>query len=263
MKERKSKSNKSKSLGIALYFGLAVLFIILTSIVFKTFDLIKNSKYDGNHLVSIAIISNNNSQIISLSPKDDTIYRMNLNGISSLPEIKDYSIPIDASVSLNGQDPTTLSTKSEFLKFLLSPGIKKSLTFIDLIRLEMFSAGVGNDKLNEQSFSKFDSGDITHASENYFRNQEVVSERLNIQVTNSTETPGLGNKVAKYITNLGGIVVLVNTVEKEEEKSKIIYSKDSYTIRKLSKLFNIPLEKGDTGPLSDVIIMIGKDWGSK
>ncbi len=252
--------NKSKSLGLAAYFGIVVVAIIIISLVFKGIDLVRQSKFDGKHQLSVALISQNNSQIISINPEGRSVSRVDIEGASDLSSLKRIFIPIDAYVQSQNFDTNTLETKTEFLKIFLSPRKNHTdLTFIDLLALSFYSFGIKEENVEEETVSIGESAKLDQISSSFFKDPEIVSEKISIQVTNTTQAPGLGNKVAKYISNLGGVVVLVNNSHETEKESKIIFESESYTVKKLSKAFGIPRQKGEGSALADVIIVIGQD----
>jgi hypothetical protein len=256
MRKNKPKE-KSKNLHLALYFGLVVFFIIIVSFSIKVLDTIKRSKFDGN-AYAIAIIENKDSQIISVSPKDGTLKKLTIKGASSEDSLKKAGIPFD-SVATSKQN-ISLGPKSYFTKILFhKDGFKSNVTMVDLVKLSFYSEKVGGDNITEKSVSLTDSVVLSNLLEEWFNDPQIVKEDLNISVTNTTQTSGLGNKYAKIVTSVGGNVVLVNNSQNEEKKSKIFYKEDSYTAKKLSKLLGIPAEKKEVNAISDIVIQIGKD----
>jgi len=128
-----------------------------------------------------------------------------------------------------------------------------------LARLFLFSQRVDGAKVYEESTSKDGELEFSTSSPEWFLDPQIEKEDLSIEITNSTTTSGLGNKIAKIITNMGGKVVLVSSSQDELTKSIIYYNEDSYTVRKLSKLLNIPIEKKELNSISDIVIKIGED----
>ena len=65
---RTKKKEKGKSLNLGFYFGLFVFLIIVISLFFKTFDVIKKSKFDGKNRFTVAVINKKSTDLISTSP---------------------------------------------------------------------------------------------------------------------------------------------------------------------------------------------------
>lgn len=256
----KSKKKNKNNIAFALYFGIAVGIIIVISIIFKGIDLLRESKFDSNFRLSVALIGDSSSQILSVSPKDGTIFRLNIKGHTTETKLKELALPVDSYVVL-GDDQRILdvSPKSEFSKFLFNRNIKSHLTIADLIRLSIFSGGVNSEKIQEEDVNAGDESKINDIVSNFFKDPTISNEKVSIQITNSTETAGLGNKLAKMISDLGGSVVLVNSSSEKSQKSKIVAQEKSETVNRLSKILGIPYEKGKASALSDVIIILGED----
>lgn len=257
VKRKKSKNN----LTIAVFFGMGVGLIILTSLILKGIDLFRDSKFDTRHRLSVAIIRVDGTHVLSISPSEGTMFRLDVKGLTDEDKLKDLSVPIDAYIKVSPDYKIEdTAPKSEFSKLLFKLGkIKTDLSFIDLVRLTIYSGSINSDKIDERKVNTGDIAKIDDISSAFFKDPKISSEKVNIQITNTTEVTGLGNKLAKYIANLGGTVILVNSSSKATEISKIIYRQESDTVKRLSKILGIPFEKGRGSDLADVIIVIGED----
>ena len=254
---RENKKSKNKSLRLAVYFGFLVFLIIATSIVFKGIELVQRSKFDGKHRFTIAVLGDQKSVLLSVAPGQGSFVIVEIPRAFSISDLKKMSVPVDAYITSSSD---SLSKKSFFTKSILTLSKHETnLTIIDLIRLGLFSSGFDSEKINEVTLSKEDTNKLSTLVQDLFKDQSVIDEKISIQVTNSTPTQGLGNKVANYITNIGGSVVLVKSTSEEEQRSKIYYFEKSYTAEKISKYLNIPLEKTEKYGIADVIIILGKD----
>lgn len=255
---RNKKINKSKNLNLALYFGILVVFIILVSLIFKIFDIVRESKFDGENRFSVALIKSKNVDIITVSPKEGSLARIKILNSLKEPDIKNLLMPIDAYVVVKSDFNS--DSKSYFLKiFLNSRKIKKNLSLFDLLKLSLYSASLNSEKIIEESVSKDDAEKMKLISESFFKDPKIVGEKLSIQIINSTSVSGLGNKLARYISNMGGQVVLVKSSQDEAKNSVILYQEPSYTAKKLSEKLDISLKKDENNSISDVKIIIGKD----
>ncbi len=253
---KNAKKNKGKNVNLAVYFTVIVIFIILVSVVFKGLDIVRKSKFDGENRFTVAVVSDNNIDYISVSPKEGTLTRLNVRGVNE-DDINILPIPHDALVIANSE--TIGNPKTYFLKMILGKKTERSdLTIIDLIKLSIYSQGVKDEKiLNKRVLGA--SEDVSRAEDVDFIDPEIAGEKVSIQITNTTKISGLGNKFAKYIANMGGNVVLVNSSSDPQGESKILYREESYTLGRLAGFLDIPKEKNEADPISDIIIIIGKD----
>lgn len=255
---RNQKINKSKNLNLALYFGILVIFIIMVSLIFKIFDIVRESKFDGENRFSAALIKSKSVDIITVSPREGSLARIKISSSLKEPEIKSLLMPIDSYVV--AKSDFNSDSKSFFLKiFLNSRKIKKNLSLFDLLKLSLYSASLNNEKITEESVSKDDNEKLKEISESFFKDPKIVGEKLSIQIINSTSVSGLGNRLARYISNMGGQVVLVKSSQEEAKNSVILYQEPSYTAKKLSEKLEISLKKDENNSISDVKIIIGKD----
>ena len=252
------KKDNNKSLSLAVYFGLLVFLIIVVSVVFKVIDLARSSKFDGKNRLTVAFVSDKHIDLISVSPQDGTLVKLVINNVSKTSSLKKDYVPIDAHINVDSDFNS--SVKSYFIKaFFRMSNIKTNLTVFDLIRLSMYSGSVSKDKINSKTVDAGDSKKLSVYAGSLFIDPKISEEKVAVQITNSADVPGLGNSLAKYISNIGGNVVLVNTSQNPEEKSRIYYRDDSYTLKKLSKVLDLKPENKDIGSISDIIIVIGKD----
>lgn len=255
---KNKKINKSKNLNLAIYFGLLVTFIIIVSLVFKIVDIIKDSKFDGENRFSIAMLNSKNTEIVTVSPREGSLTRITITSRLEEQEIRGLLIPID--VFIIPKTDFESDSKSYFFKiFLNSRKIENNLSLFDLVKLSLYSASVNNEKITEEKVVKQDSNKISQLAESLFRDPSIVDGKLSIQIINSTSISGLGNKLARYISNMGGNVILVKSSNDEVGDSVILYRDENYTVNELSERLNIPLKKDENNSISDVKIIIGKD----
>jgi hypothetical protein len=253
MKTRKKE--ESLNMRLAFYFLLTVILIISISIIFKSIDVVRSSKFDGKNRFTVGLLGEEKSSLISVSPQEGTISYLSLKGASTKEQIEDnLSVPVNAYV----KGASDAGPKNTFLKLLFNRNDDSDLSIVDLFRLSLFSLGVDNEKIvNQETSLKENNSDY---ESKLFIDKRLQDEELDIEVVNATETPGLGNKFAEYISNSGGTVVLVRTSKEKSKESLVKYTNDSYTVDKLSKLFNFRKEKlEDVDSISDILIVIGED----
>ncbi len=255
---KNAKKEKIKSFNLALYFGLLVLLIIIISVSFKIFDVIRKSEFDGKNRFTVAVLNDKNVDVVTVSPSTGNQSGIRIEKAGSLDEIDMYSIPVD--VFVESDSDFSSESKSIFLKMLFNKReLDSTLNILDLFKLSIFSFGVNNENFSYQGFKLSEENELNSVSSVEFVDEKISQDKVSIQVTNSTQTGGLGNKIAKTITNLGGNVVLVNSSKDEIEDSVIYYQEESYTVKKLSKVLNIKAEKHETNSIADIIVILGKD----
>lgn len=247
---RKKKVEKN-NLKLAVVFVSLFLLFVFISLSFKIYYLVRNSSFDGKHSFNVEFKDKNSLYFASFSPQEKSIYIIS-SSFADIPKI-----PIDGVVKtakFESRKITSILAKSALV------GGLENLTVIDVLRLAFFSKTVPPHFLFE--------GKITQAntlSQNqkdiylFFKDPTIISEKKSIEIINATETSGLGNRLANYISNIGGNVILVKS-DDLQNKSKIIYQgSEGYTVRRINKFLNLPTENSGKNEVADVIIVIAKD----
>lgn len=72
-----------------------------------------------------------------------------------------------------------------------------------------------------------------------YLDSEIANEKLSIAVVNATGINGLGKRVSRYVSNMGGRVVDVSSRNENIEKSVIIYKDESKSMEYLANILNI------------------------
>jgi hypothetical protein len=258
------KKEKKDNLRLAAVFTFLVLGLIFLSLIVKLAFLIRDSKFDGNHKFNVVFSGDNETDVVSFSPGSRSISILKLPGLNQdLPLL--LQVPIDGVIKVKG-NLNIKSISSILIKSNLPFGNSiNKLTSIDLLRLSLFARAIPSNALYErelsQGLSQSQKETIISLT---FTDPDIYQENQSIEVINATEINGLGARLASFITNIGGNVILVSSSDKPIDKSKIIYyGEETYTINKLSSALNIPKEKNDKKRIADVIIIIGKDISLK
>lgn len=258
--KRNSKTAQSKNLHLAFYFGFIVFFIILISLSLKSIEVLRKSRFNDDNKFTVAVISKNHTDFISVSSE----------GIVSKLEVKDVGgytldnleIPHDSYILLRNN--LDLKPEVYFSNLIFSRDKDKTnLTVVDFFRLTLMTRGAKSENISEESVSFKDTSNYQRKISKKFVDSKIADENVSIEIVNSSGISGLGNSVAKTISNLGGNVVLVTTSKKMEKESKIYFKNESYTLKKVSKILNIKPSFSDENSLSDVIIVLGEDRGIK
>lgn len=246
---RKNKKAQPRNLKMAGWFSLAVVTLIILSGILKFIILIEESRFDGSHFT---LEITNKNEFISFSPKDSSINVLRVADGSNIA--KKWEIPVD--VKINSREEFT---KENLSRNLLLLSFKRQINFLDSIKLFIFSISVKDNSFNEKSISSSDDKTkVQSVLTSSFSDPTILEERQSIEIINSADIPGLGNRLANYITNMGGNVILVTTGD-IKDKSEIKYLNKTYTLKKISEILSFESSKEDKKGLGDIVITIGKD----
>lgn len=269
--KRKKKNVSNHNLKTAFIFFTLVFFLIFISGIFKIVTLIGQSKYDGVHRFTIAISYANSakplSEIISFAPDAYTIsvLRIPINIKDKKETSKLVAIPIDGFVSVsnqNKQKETKQDVDYKMQSILLNyRDIKTDLTIIDVFRIWFFSKTLSSNSVAVKDITDISNAMIKDKTLSTLFNDYTFSQEKNsIEIINAADISGLGNRVARALTNMGGNVISVSTSDKTTETSQILYFGDkTYTVEKLGKVLGLSTFKTEKQGISDVTIILGKD----
>lgn len=263
MKRRSSEKKENQNLKIALFFFLGVFFLILLSISIKVITIARASIFDGIHQFTIAVQKDTHITFLSFAPQANTIALLSVSGGKSIVDVeRQVALPVDGfliSSDFNQNDSLQHMLFSFVLHYRTT---KTNLTVIDILRLLSFARGIGQSAITRQSISAQDDIKTTeNAISSRFADQTISQENISLEILNGTDIAGLGNRLARLVTHMGGNVVFVSTTEKEKEQTRITFSggKIPYTIERLQKVLHTSVSLHGKKELGDAIIVIGKD----
>ena len=102
--------------------------------------------------------------------------------------------------------------------------------------------------------------EIDQAIAGMFYDPTMVSENAGVEIINASGVFGVGNSLARIISNIGGHVIVVRNSSKTEKKSSITYTGEKgYTLSRISKLTGVTPELYSKDQLADITFTIGKD----
>lgn len=256
----RKKKNPSGNLKFATLFTILVAGLIILSLILKFFLLVGASKFDAVNSLTVLVRERGGEQVINFSPKSQSISILTLDNAFYNPS-KKFEIPIDSSFkSGNKATPKNLSTT--LAKKILDFKDQKEITFMDFLRLFLYSNTVREPNITEGSISSETSlEEVSRITSSFFVDPKILEEKESIEVVNATGIFGLGNKLGNLINNMGGNVILVTTGENEAQ-SRVEYARKSYTAKRLSNLLDIKLVETKKKSIPDIIIVIGKDKNS-
>lgn len=264
MKRKKKLAGRTKNLTLVFYFLVVVFFLVASSLGTRFISLLKASSFDGKHRFTMQISSQDKEavRVLSFAPDTKTISIAVVEGLADQKSVGNFlGIPIEGRVvSKNSLKADTVS--QDLRKMLFGyPTLETNLTLLDIFRLWLFSQSVMATKISERIVpSNLDQTAVDKISSNLFLDYSLNLEDVSIEIVNATNVFGLGNRLARVITNMGGNVVAVSTAKEMLEKSQAGYRGDkSYTLEKLQKILQFELVPLEGEGISDIVIKIGKD----
>jgi len=262
---KKSAHNESKSLKTFYLYILIVFILMVLSLIVKGFFIIQQSRFDPAHHFALAVTEQNQvKEIISFNPQTPAIWELVIvnTTIPYASLAKNYGIETDGYI----QAGDTVSLRSDAIGFLWSSIIHSGLwesdmTVYDKIRLLLLSKNVtANNKTVENITLSNQSTQIDTTAINALTDQEIATENISIKIVNATNTTGLGQRLARVLTNLGANVVDISTAQEISKKSSVAYfGNDSYTLDRIQKMLGLSATKLANQGLADIVITIGTD----
>ncbi len=259
---KKTGLKKKSNTYYAFIFASIVLFLILVSLISKVLIVVRGSVYDANQRFNMAIFNNQSTKILSLSSNSKTASILNLGEKLDIKSLSNYlAIPIDATIKSDFLD-TNQEVDNLFFQMALNYSkIETKMTIVDLVRIFILLKNIPEKNIAEDNITfGMNESMIDNIVSQLFKDEKIQKDQKTIQIINGTNISGLGNKLARLITNIGGDVILVATSEKVEKKSLIYYiGEQSYTVGRLAEILNFNLVNSSNLGIADVTIIIGED----
>ncbi len=261
----RSAHYESKSLKTFFIYSIVVIFFILLSLSVRGFYLLQQSRFDGKNQMIIAFGKDEIvSESVTFIPTERAVSVVRLEGenvsFSNLGE----KIGVIPTAVVNTKGNITLDSDiSDTMQALLFNyyTVKTNLTIFDVTRLFFVSREhtLSDREIMGMTVSA-DSEKNNKFVTNLFTDDTIFSENVSIQVVNANGESGMGKRLERVITNLGGNVVSISTSRKPEKKSKIQYfGQETYTLTTLKKILGFSVEKLESEAIADIIVTIGED----
>jgi len=260
VKQKKSALSNTK---IAIVFFVFLAFFVGISLIFKVITLIRASQFDDSKRFTFSISNSKNVEVVSLSPSSKEIVVFKLNDATPPAEAgRLLEIPIDGFIASDSLD-LSQKVNSLFMKAIFSYNkLKTNITIIDLLRIAMLARAIPESAISVKVIG----GAVTNNLEldkivgRLVSEDQIEKDNQTIQIVNATDVGGLGNRLARLITNMGGDVIIVVTGNSPRKKSTISYiDKKTYTIERLQKVLGYEVVREVGNAISDITILIGED----
>jgi len=258
--KQKSEQAASNARVAVIFFAFLIL-IVGISLIFKIIIVIRNSQFDDARRFTLSITNGRNLEIMSLSPssKNITVFKFS-DSISSSQAGRLLEIPIDGFIVSNSID---LNQKINplFMNLLFNCNkIKTNFTVIDLLRLAVFTKTISEGAISTVVVRDTSGLVADNVVGNLVNDDLIEKNNQTIQIINGTDVAGLGSRLAKLITNMGGNVILVTSKESLIKKSAITYlGEKTYTVERLRKVLDYETTKEPGNSMADITIIIGED----
>ena len=264
--KRKKTVPSPQSLKLVLVFGICVAILIVASLILKSISILAKSKFDGQHRFTIAVIKPKSPiTLLSFASETSSISILHVHGGLKAQTIgKDLETPIDSFIFVKetSEDNITKEKIEPFVGGLVWKHelLGSSLTILDAIRLFLFTRSVhANNTQEKELFLPKEESAIDKLSSGLFTNSTIAQEKMSIEIVNGTGVSGLGNRLARLISNMGGNVISISTSDSPKDQSQLLYvGEKTYTVDTLSSVLNIKAVQTEKPGLSDIVITIGK-----
>jgi hypothetical protein len=257
MKKKEIAVSNSK---IAIVFFVFLVFVVGVSLIFKFINLLGNGKFDDSRSFAMGMTNGKDVQVTALSHDLKSIVIFKLAGVKPEEAAQLLEVPIDGFVSSNSLD-LNQEVSSILLKSIFNYNkLKTNMTIIDLARIAIFVKTIPAASIDEIKIKDVGKLALDKIVNHYIGDASIEKDSQTIQIINATQVSGLGNRLARLITNMGGNVIIVATENDTVKRSVISYiDKKSYTVKRLQKVLGYDVIKGTGNAMSDITITIGED----
>lgn len=292
------KKSVQKSVKLALLVLVGVTVLILVGQVVRLINNLhepvtsgmpqRQIHWEGDYTLNLVLYTNSLA-ILSFDPDQDKVTLVNIpesliaKSYLDVSGLKDsltsyLGVPIDGYIQI-----TTNFSKNEPFEiiqklkqnpinwFLNLKAVKSDLTPKELLSLALTLTKVRIDKLSEVSLG----ADADSTVYKYLSDNRLKNDQATIAVFNGTDTPGLAQKAARIISNLGGNVIIISSVKSSNLQKSFVLVKDnapSYSSKRLKEIFSPEcihskcaiLEDNDIiGSRAQINIVLGQDFINK
>lgn len=258
---KKPKKSTQSNTKIAVVFFVFLTLVIGISLICKVIAIVRAGQFDDSGRFTLTITNGRNIEVMSLNPasKNIVIFKLNDSTLPAEPG-KLLEIPIDGFISSGFLD-LNQKVNSLFMNAIFNYNrLKTNLTIIDLFRLAMLTRTIPESSVTVKAV-KDASGLVLDSAVSHLTSDPLIEkDNQTIQIINATIIGGLGNRLAKFVTNMGGNVIIVATENSLRKKSVILYiDKKTYTVERLQKVLGYEAVRDTANAISDITVVIGED----
>lgn len=278
MRQKKLQRN-GKTLRMAFVFLLLIVLLVTGSFLEKVYILFRKSLFDGGHRINVLLqdrsLEKDNNILISFAPDQKNISTLDVQGVKKVSPQKlavIIGVPIDGFIIFSSNLLEKNKFKIDDILSLLQQGAKQTsiektnLTFFDFVRLWFFVKSIPTYQLINEEYRITDINEalsdqrLDRVVVSLFADDTLSKEKVSVQIINASGVTGLGNRLARLLTNSGGNVVAVSTGNSILPKSEIAFTeKEAYTFKRISRILPYNTVQMKRQSISDIIITLGKD----
>lgn len=259
MKKQTSDTNSLKKI---IVFCVLVFFLIAISLTYKTILILQAGKFDGQHRFTLRLINGKTTELLSFDPQNKTQISVMLpNTTKDALLEKILGVPIDATVvhaeSINYDEQIATQMRNVLFRF---PTLGSDLTIFDALALAWFANTIQGDETPLKITNLQDEQTIDTFAAKKLSDTTITQENKSVQIINATGQSGIGRRLERLVSNIGGNIVAVNTGRDVEKSTKITYFGEvSYTVKKLEKILGIRAQEVTSSSISDILVVLGSD----
>ncbi len=263
--KKQSASEENKSLKTFFLYAVGVLFIILVALLIKGFYLVQQSRFDGKHHFTIALVKNEKvEKILGIDPGTNSVSLLEIKG----ERVSSSSLGQSLAVIPNAliQVPADFPEEEDFAKTMSNIAwrynfVTSDITIYDIGKLLFSSKNVPlANKTNEELVLPNKEIQIDRVISDLFTDDSILSEKVSIQIINASEVPGMGKRLERVLSNMGANVVAVSTAGTSEKSSKIQYfGEETYTLQRIKDILPFPSSLLANQTIANIVITLGKD----
>lgn len=257
MKQEKEKAVSNTK--IAIVFFVFLIFVVVLSLTFKIIGIISRGQFDSEKRFNLAITNSRNTEIMSFSgSRNIAVFKFDGN-IHPLEAGRFLEVPVDGIIALTSLN-LNQKVNSLFINTIFNYNrLKTNLTIIDLLKIAMLARTIPENAINIRTVGNRGDLQLDKIVGRLVVDDLIEKDNQTIQIINGTDIGGLGNRLARLITNMGGDVIIVASSDSPKKKSSISYiDKKTYTVEKLQKMLAYEVVK-EVNAISDITITIGED----
>ncbi|MEX2012913.1 MAG: LytR C-terminal domain-containing protein [Candidatus Levyibacteriota bacterium] len=252
---KKARKVKKNNLKVGIIFSVLIVTLILLSVFGKIVNVLQQGKYDSNYPFSLRVVSGKETAFLSISPKEKEIAYLRITGAKDMQDV----LPFPSEGEITASFLPSSKIPDFFRSLLGSKENETNLTVIDIARLYFTSKSVSPENVTVKNVSATEAADDKEIG-SLFLDRGIVAEDKRVEVVNATGVYGVGNSVAKMLTNLGANVIFVSTADKDEKESVIYFhSEKGYTVNRLIRILGFKTLKREGESISDITVRIGQD----
>ncbi|MBI2034477.1 MAG: LytR C-terminal domain-containing protein [Candidatus Levybacteria bacterium] len=257
---RSGRPVRTHNLRLLVFFGILVLILVVSSLVLKFISLAGESRFDGEHFFVVSFLHPKGADIVGFDPKNKKITILHAAG-NSVPSNLQQSLAIPIDGKVNGEIVSAADLSSALFDMLLGYSvIKTNLTILDIGRLAFFAKTVSQSNIIDEPSSLINGVTADSAVSDLFIDSAIQKEKVTVEIVNATGHSGLGQRLERLLSNMGGNIIAVTTSPKIMKTSSMTYFGDkTYTLLRISSIVTMPLVYTEKPQLADITIFIGED----